>query len=172
MTNNPKNRQQWIFDLLKVEQLGFGEMFSKYLAMFGNISEVTFTKDWKKATQIHTEYLNKLNKAKEELSITKELEAVNNGLKLKIDRVLEKQANVDSIREAVKVGTTNDYYIFEGSVVEFVRALTEVEKATLLKRATEIETEISKIEADYAAIKTDSNITVQKLGAEASESYE
>jgi len=153
MTNNPKNRQQWIFDLLKVESLNWTECFGKYSETFGK-SDKTFDKDWKLANKRVTEYRNKANTAKEEASIAIEVEAVKSGLKAKIDRCLEKQKDVDLLRQTVEVGLTDDFYISDGQYILFQRPMTATEKATILKRASEIEAEISKIESDYAPIKS------------------
>lgn len=152
MTNNPTNRQEWIFDLLKVEQLGFSECFSKYFEKFSK-SEVTFSKDWNAVSKRIEEYRNNVNKAKEDASISVEVSALKSGLKSKFDRLLEKQKDIERLRESVEIGWTDDFYIANGEHILFRRQLTEMEKATLLKRASEIETEISKIEADYAPIK-------------------
>lgn len=153
MVNNPENRQQWIFDLLKVEPMGFSDCFSKYLENFSK-SEVTFSKDWNIANERYLEYRNKANKAKDDISIANEVEVLKQGLKSKTDRLLEKQKDVDRLRESVNNGFTEDFYISNGEHVLFQRPMTETEKSTILKRATEIEDAISKIESDYAPTKT------------------
>lgn len=164
MVNNPENRQQWIFDLLKVEPMGFSDCFSRYLEKFSK-SEVTFSKDWNIANERYLEYQNRLNKQKEDTSIAFEVEAIKQGLKSKIQRTIEKQQDVDRLRESVKNGFTEDFYISNGEHVLYQRPLTETEKATILKRATEIEDSISKIEGDYAPTKTDVSLT-DKGGAD------
>lgn len=163
MTNNPKNRQQWIFDLLKVESLNYVDTLAKYGQMWAK-SKTTFDKDWNIATDRITEYRNKANQAKDEASIAIEVEAVKRGLKLKLDRCLEKQKDVDSLRLAVQIGITDDFYISDGQYILFQRPMTQSEKATILKRASEIEAEISKIESDYAPTRQD--IKFNPIGTE------
>lgn len=140
MTNNPKNRQQWIFDLLKVEQLTFGECFSKYYAMFSK-SEVTFSKDWNKANGDYIEYQNKVNKAKEDISIAIEVEAHKSGLKSKFDRMLD-------LTTLLVTGVYEESVLdFKtGKVIRYHRKLNAMEIRGL-------HAELSKMAGEYAPTK-------------------
>ncbi len=83
--NNPKSRQQWILDELKINPaIGFSETFSKYLVKFSK-SEVTFSKDWNKVNTEFQEYQESIKKAKLEQSIETEKEAVKRNILSKHD---------------------------------------------------------------------------------------
>jgi hypothetical protein len=62
--------------------------------------KTTFDKDWNIANERYIEYQNKANKAKEEASIAKEVEAVKMGLKTKNERLLIYQSQVDNMHNA------------------------------------------------------------------------
>jgi hypothetical protein len=144
--NNPKSRQEWIYETLTLEGLGFSEMFSKYSEKFSK-SEVTFNKDWCVANERYIEYQNKANKAKEEASIAKEVEAVKQGLKTKNERLLIYQSQVDNMLLELE---TKQCYDDEGNM----RAMTQRELNDTRKTLQVIQSEISKIEGDYAPTKT------------------
>lgn len=83
--NNPKTRQQWILDGLKINpSISFRDMFSDYYAKFSK-SEVTFSKDWNKANTELKEYQQIINNAKLEESIATEKEAVKRNILSKLD---------------------------------------------------------------------------------------
>lgn len=82
----PKERQTWIFDkLIANPNLGFSDMFSSYLEKFGKISEVTFSKDWKKAVKKHSDNQQAINKAKLDVIIKEEIKAVKRDILSKHD---------------------------------------------------------------------------------------
>lgn len=158
MTNNPKNRQQWILDLLKSEGLNYTEMFGRFSETFGK-SDKTFDKDWKKANSVYLEYQTKLNKAKEDISIATEVEAVKSGLKLKIDRLMFYQNQIE-IMEKQLIGETKFMFIVGNKPIsshnskgEFVLPLEKQNE--IRNQIKSFQTEISKIEGDYASIKND-----------------
>jgi hypothetical protein len=138
--NNPKYRQQWILDLLKVEVITFGECFIKYFDKFSK-SEVTFSKDWNKATQVHKEYQEKVNKAKDRVSIQKEIKALEGGLKSKFERQLMLQKMLDPEYVHCEIKMTPG-----GRLVPFERKLEP-------KELIAIHSELSKMEGDYAPAK-------------------
>jgi len=133
MTNNPVNRIEWIFDLLKVESFNYSVMFAKYSLIFG-MSNKTFDKDWIKAI--------------EEASIAIEIKALESGLKSKSDRLAILQNQVDEIIIDLKDGQIEKG---DGSS----RDLNPVERAKIRQVLKEVQSEISKIDGDYAPIKSD-----------------
>jgi len=83
--NNPKTRQQWILDELKISPtISYVEMFAKYSQKF-SISRRTFDKDWNKANIAFNEYREVIEKAKLEQSIETEKEAVKRNILSKLD---------------------------------------------------------------------------------------
>ena len=77
-------------------------------------------------------------------------EATKRGLKSKLHRVMEKQADVDRLRKMASDGLCDDvYFDSKGKPKEFKRKMTPGEIAQVLRHATAIEAEISKIMDDY-----------------------
>lgn len=151
--NNPKTRQQWILDELKNSpNISFSEMFSKYSEMFSK-SEKTFSKDWKKAVSEHSEYQKTLKSEKERVSIQKEVEAVENGLETKIQRLFSLQKRKNDIEKMLSTGTYLEHKFSGNKVVKAERPLTPQEVSSLTKTFQLLSSEISKIEGDYAETK-------------------
>ena len=93
MSNKPQYRQEWIFELLKLEGLGYTQMLRRYTVKFRNsknteLSEETFKKDWKNAKESELDYYTKLNIKKESISINSEIKALKLGLDTKIETIL------------------------------------------------------------------------------------
>jgi len=157
MANNPKDRQQWIQDELRLNPTcEYTPMFAKYWEMFA-ISKKTFDKDWKKASDAFKEYQEKLNKAKDEASIDEEIKGLKNGLKSKNDRLMILQKQIDnSIAELEDGYTTEMKYDPDVKGWEnVVRPMTVLEKKHLRGIVKDMQAEISKIQGDYAPTKTE-----------------
>lgn len=156
MTNAPKYRQDWILDLLKSEpNMSYGEVFTKYLQVFTKLSRQTFSKDWKKAKEQLNDYQKKAQKEKERVSLEVEAEAVKSGLKTKIDRLLNYQKLVDDCLKDLAEGMTNDVAFKDGEPKQYRRKMTIAEYNQTRKTLKDLQTEISKIEGDYATGKID-----------------
>lgn len=149
------NKENIVSDILNELSKGttYTECIKVILAKF-SLSSPTFDKYWKEANERHSETQQAAQKAIHEQTISTMTEAAKSGLKSKIERTLEKQKDIQLLRDSVESGITDDYYIADGQYITYQRPLTILEKATILKRASEIESEISKIEADYAPMKT------------------
>lgn len=106
------------------------------------------------ARQRNKELTHKVETTLANTYITTETEALKNGLKSKFQRVMEKQADVDRLRKLAKEGMADDvYFTREGKPKEFKRKMTPTEIGQVLKHATAIEAEISKIMDDYPVQK-------------------
>lgn len=157
MSNNPKERQQWIMDELKLNPiLSFKDCFSKYLVMFSK-TEVTFSKDWKTTQATHKDYQTKLNNAKDEVRIGMELESLKSGLKSKLDRLMFYQDQIDEMEKQL-TGASKFMFIVGNKPVASHNSkgnfVLPLEKQNDIRKAIkEYQTEISKIEGDYASIK-------------------
>lgn len=167
MNNTPKNRQQWILEeLKKFPLLSYGECWSNYKVNWSK-SESTFATDWKKAKTKAEEYQKRLNEEKERVSIGEEIKAVKQGLKTKIDRLFILQNQVEDILERLKNGKHTQEVYRDGKVSKYERFLTPKEVAGYNKTLKELQSEISKMEGDYAVIQQEmeikSNIDFKKL---------
>jgi len=161
MASTPKERQEWIYnELINNPLIQHKEMFSKHGLKF-TVSRVTFNKDWKKATALLKKYQGKVNAAKTKASIALEVKAVKEGLRSKMDRLLLLQELVDECLLNLTTGNCNDFYIFEGKQKEFTRKMTQREVNDTRKTLQTLQSEISKIEGDYASIKNENTNTTE-----------
>lgn len=155
MTNTPKHRQQWILEELKKSPLiSYVEMWGKYGQKWAK-GKTTFDKDWKKAQSELKTYQNKVQKEKERVSIETEVEAVKQGLKTKNDRLLNLQKLVDDCLKDLAEGMTNNVAFKNGEPKQYRRKMTIAEYNQTRKTLKELQSEISKIEGDYAPNKTE-----------------
>lgn len=166
MLNNPKSRQQWIFDLLKSEMnLTYTDVFGKYSEIFGR-SDKTFDKDWKKANNTINAYRIKANKAKEAASIKSEVEAVKKGLKSKLDRVMFYQDQIEVMEKQLS-GELEFYFIVGNKALTShpngVFKLPIEKQNDIRKQIKEYQMEISRIEGDYEKDNTQKNIPIMQV---------
>lgn len=156
--NTPKGRQQWILDLLKNKPtLSYGDCFSKYSVNFSK-TERTFNEDWKIVKQQLKEYQDKVQKEKERVSISEEIKTVKRGLKTKIERLLNYQKLVDDCLKDLTEGMTNDITFKDGKPLEFRRKMTTNEYNQTRRTLKDLQSEISKIEGDYAPNKQEVDV--------------
>ena len=149
---NPKKdiAVQHIFEMLKDGTTERAVILAETCKKF-QIQERTFDNYISIARNRFLEYQNSIISAKATQHTNEVLQAEKRGLKSKIQRVMEKQADVDRLRAMVESGKTSDVFFDRttGTPVEFEREMTTGEKATILRHATAIEAEISKIMDDY-----------------------
>lgn len=158
MTNNPQNRQQWILEELKKSPLlSYGDMFAKYSLNFAKTKR-TFDKDWKQAKEELQAYQNKVQTEKERVSIEIEKKTVKQGLKTKIDRLFILQEQVEQIQKEMEANECDDIKIIKGEAKKFKRPLLPMEKASMRRTLKELQSEISKMEGDYAVIQQEMEI--------------
>ena len=163
MKNKPQYRQEWILDLLKSEpKISHGEMFGKYSVKFG-CSGKTFDKDWKKAKSEIETYQIKVQKEKEAVSIAVEKEAIKKGLKTKIERLLILQNEVDKIIREIENGYCTDNIVSDGIPTCIMRPLRPMEISAMRRNIKDLQSEISKIEGDYATAKQEVEIKESKI---------
>lgn len=127
------------------------------------LSEQTFVRYWKQANENHKEQRELINNAKINTTIATEKEAVKIGLKSKIDRLLILQKLVDECLEQLTTKQCNDTIIVEGTVKNIKRLMNQRELNDTRKTLQSLQSEISKIEGDYAVAKTENvNINIDK----------
>jgi hypothetical protein len=127
MADTPKDRQQWIYDLLKLEpNLSYNDCFTKYLQNFTN-SRVTFTKDWNIANDKANEYQIKANKAKDDISIDAELKAFKERLNDKDNHARLLLSQIDELK-IIKAGVSKEsgYGFVTSSYSDEIRAKSEI----------------------------------------------
>ena len=155
MNNNPKYRQEWILDNLKVNPMtSYNEMFTSYLLSFTNLSRQTFNKDWNVAAKRLKDYQSDINKAKLEQSIASEKQAVKQGLKTKFQRLMILQKLIEECLEQLTTKQCNDTLVIDNQIRNIKRLMNQRELNDTRKTLNTLQIEISKIEGDYAAVKT------------------
>lgn len=156
--NNPKTRQQWVYDLLKKEPtISYTDCYAKYSPVFAKTRK-TFDGDWNKATERFKAYQKKANEAKELASIEAEKEAVKNGLKSRTDRILYLQNEIERMEAQLRGDVKVTFVIGNGiksSHVGEVFVLPIQIQNELRREIRAHSSEISKLEGDYAAEKKD-----------------
>ena len=145
----PEQRQEWIFELLKLEGLTYSECLSRFLVKFSK-TEQTFSADWVKANARFKIYQLSVNKAKDEVSIQYEVDTLKQGLKSKQERLLEYQNEINSLQK--RIDKNEDYkYLIANGVIQKVVCEIDLKTVAILHRAIkDLRSEISKIEGDYA----------------------
>ncbi len=112
----------------------------------------------------YDEYCEKLNSVKDKKSINKAIEALEKGLKSKIERQLDLQNEIIDLQTRLLDGTTKEKYVKnDGSEAEFERGLTPTEIANYKKVIVMLNAELSKMAGEYAPAKTE-NRNVDKNG--------
>ena len=155
MKNTPAHRQEWILEELKREPLlSYGEMWAKYGLKWGK-RKTTFNKDWKASQERLQTYQKKVQKEKEAVSIAVEKEAIKKGLKTKIERLLILQNEVDKIIREIENGYCTDNIVSDGIPTCIMRPLRPMEISAMRKNIKDLQSEISKIEGDYATARHD-----------------
>lgn len=155
MENTPKHRQQWILEELKKSPLiSYGDMWGRYWVKWGR-GKTTFDKDWKKAQEQLKAYQKKANEEKERVAIEMEKEAVKQGLKTKFDRLMILQNQVEDILKRLEKGTHPQEVFKDGGSKTIERSLTPSEITAYNRTLKELQSEISKMEGDYASEKLD-----------------
>lgn len=152
MVNKPKQRQEWIFEQLKVKNLNYVETLAIYGQTWAK-SKTTFDKDWNNANSRYLEYRKKAEKAKEDISISKEIKALESGLKSKIERQAKIQKQIEDLEYELSAGIMITHTFVEGQLIEGRRAMNGLERSQIHRTIKELHSELSKMAGDYAPIK-------------------
>lgn len=115
-----------------------------------HLTERSFMKYWKLANEVHRIEREAINKVRIKEAITQEIEAVRIQIKSKIERLDIYQKEIDNCLSDLDNGYTTELTP-KGALVK--RPLTISERAMLRKTIKDLQSEISKIEGDYAPTK-------------------
>lgn len=153
-----RNKQIYIDFILK--ELSKGNVQHKdviclFLPKFA-CTRQTFDKYWKLANETHSQQRETINNAKLEQSIETEKEAVKIGLKSKFERLLILQKEVDNCTLDLDNGFTEE---LKSTGELLTRPITIQEKTALRNTIKNLQSEISKIEGDYAPTKAENTNT-------------
>ena len=153
-----RNKQIYIDFILK--ELSKGNVQHKdviclFLPKFA-CTRQTFDKYWKIANETHSQQRETINNARLEQSIETEKEAVKIGLKSKFERLLILQKEVDNCTLDLENGFTEE---LKSTGELLTRPITIQEKTALRNTIKNLQSEISKIEGDYAPTKAENTNT-------------
>lgn len=141
-----------VSDIQKLLNKGIVERSALYAELGGKdkMASRSFEKWLAIARERNAEVLKRAEEAMGNTYVSTIEQAVKNGLKSKLQRVMEKQADVDRLRKMASDGVVEDvFFTREGLPQDFTRKMTPTEVAQVLKHASAIEAEISKIMDDY-----------------------
>jgi|688.fasta_scaffold640148_2 hypothetical protein len=103
----------------------------------------------------YSKHVNSANKSLSDIAISQKVEALKSGLKSKYDRLIELQKQVESLEVELKNNIMIVHTFSDGQLIQGIRPINALEKASINKTIKEIRAEISKLEGDYPATKTE-----------------
>lgn len=121
------------------------------------------------AKPIAIELSKRANKAAEDIMLSEVGEAVKKGLKSKFERIMILQDEIDKCLHELYGEGVDNYADFGGSRKNVKKQLTVFEKVKLRQTINMLQSEISKIEGDYAPEK---GILTHRFGKDKQEEYE
>lgn len=145
---------QFIIDQLKSGNVERGKVMAKFGKKW-QIGIRTFDRVWKRAQEIHLDNQQAINELKAKEYTKSELSSVKSQIKSKNERLLILQTEIEQTRAELERDLEYDYPVIQGKVQKVSRGLTAAERARLRDTLQKLQSEISKIEGDYAAVKSD-----------------
>lgn len=151
MRNNKQIYIDFIVSELNKGNVQYKEVISLFLPKFA-CTRQTFDKYWKLANEAHREQRKTINIAKIKETIIQEKEAVKTALKSKLERLIILQNEIDNCISELSNGMTIQL-ANTGELIQ--RPLTIKEKTDLRNTMKNLQAEVSKIEGDYAVMKSE-----------------
>jgi hypothetical protein len=144
----------FILDMLNSGIVDPKNIISGFCSKFQK-TERTFWNKWKISQSEYQILLTERQKAKNSTIVSNDVQNVSNGLKSKSERLMNLQRQADDIQRMLDSNITPDIVKSPKQLeyMEIERKLTYIERAQLMKALRELQSEISKIEGDYAPIK-------------------
>lgn len=156
--NNRDAYIDFIIDNLKTGNVSRQQV----LSIFGKkwqTSERTFDRAWKVANEQYSEYLDVLKKAKDSEHTEEQLTIIKAKIGSKTERLLNYKIEVDNCIQELSTNRTFDTVVVNGRVQKVSRELSVSERSRLRTVIIGLQTEISKIEGDYAPAKGEMKVT-------------
>jgi hypothetical protein len=154
MAKDSKEYTTFILTELRKGNIKFTDVALLFYTKF-NLSKPTFAKYWKKANELHNNFIQKRETKLNEATIQGEVLTLSNGLKSKSERLINLQNQVNEINGMLESGISPDTIIDTKTLtaVDIERKITYIERSQLMKALRDLQSEISKIEGDYAPTK-------------------
>jgi hypothetical protein len=156
MAKSSEDYTAFIAKELKKGNVKYLDVASLFCAKF-RLTRRSFDKYWKLANDSHVNFIQERETKLNEATITESVQVHSNGLKTKSERLMNLQKQADDIQRMLDHNITPDIVKSPKQLeyMEIERKLTYVERATLMKSLRDLQSEISKIEGDYAPTKQD-----------------
>ena len=142
----------YILDLMRSGDIDRIVIVSKFCKKF-QTTERTADTYWKEAKEAYKIELEAINDKRTEIYQSEQIEAFKPQIKTKLERLLTYQSHIDKIELELITGKTQDVYNTKDGLQFIERDLSTLEKNSLRKTLKELQSEISKIEGDYAPTK-------------------
>lgn len=154
MAKSSEEYTAFIAKELKAGNVKYLDVASLFCAKF-RLTRRSFDKYWKIANDNHANFIEKRETKLNEATIHNAIETLSNGLKSKSERLMNLQRQADDIQRMLDSNITPDIVKSPKQLeyMEIKRELTYIERSQLMKALRDIQSEISKIEGDYAAVK-------------------
>ena len=151
---NKKTYTDFIITELNKGNVKYNDVCLLFCTKF-DLTKQTFNKFWKIANTMYSEQREAINKEILSTSIAVEKEAVKKALKTKFERLMILQKLVDECLEQLVTGKCNDTIIQGETIKNIKRLMNQRELNDTRKTLQSLQSEISKIEGDYAPNKLD-----------------
>lgn len=118
-----------------------------------DVSERTVYRYYETVKENRDLQVYEINKQLNKLEVEKRVEARANGLKIRIDRLMELQNDYEEIQKIIDYGKTSVSTFHEGKLIEKERNLTKVEVVQMISSKLAIIKQIQAIEADALPVQ-------------------
>jgi hypothetical protein len=144
----------FIANELRSGNVVYKDVLKLFLSEF-KCSEPTFVTYWKRANDKHRIARIEADKQADEAIIQHTKENALNAIKTKNQRLEVYQKQIDATIDEIENGMTGDTIFVGGAPKKIMRKHTVNETAILRRTLRDLQSEISKIEGDYAPTKQD-----------------
>jgi hypothetical protein len=135
----------------------YKDVLKLFLSEF-KCSEPTFVTYWKRANDKHRITQIEAQKEADNVIIQSTKNNALNSVKTKTQRLEVYQKQIDNTITEIENGTTEDTIFVSGAPKKIIRKHTVNEVAILRRTLRDLQSEISKIEGDYAPTKMENKI--------------
>lgn len=142
----------YILDLMRSGDIKRESILSKFVEKW-QTSDRTFDRYLKMANEAYNLEIEPIIEQKAEIYQSEQIETFKTQIKTKLERLLTYQSHIDKIELELITGKTHDVYNTKDGLQFIERDLSTLEKNSLRKTLKELQSEISKIEGDYAPTK-------------------
>lgn len=115
----------------------------------------TIERYYKTAEQSHSSKAQMIEKEVTEVLVRETVNQAKMGLKLKFDRQIEIQVEIDDLLTRLRSGKTKDVYFKSGKPITYERNLTPNEISNFKKTLLLLNAELSKMAGDYAPTRSE-----------------